>query len=163
MVSNYSGGDELDKEDKFILAKLQSDSLTPAEVIAQELGLSASSVQRRIRRLRDEKIISRHCAVVDPKKVGNPLVFVASLEIERERKELLIQLRRWLNREEAVQQAFYVTGATDLVLIVLAKDIEDYDSITQRLVEDNSNVRRVTTSVALQIYKQSLSVPIGED
>lgn len=112
--------------------------------------------------MREDGVIQAQVAVVDAKKVGLPLTFVLSVEIEKERKELLAQLKRWLSREEAVQQAFYVTGSADLFLIVLAKDVEAYDAITQRMVEDNPNIRRITTSVTLQTYKSGLYVPTEE-
>lgn len=150
---------KLDAEDRQILEIIQRDCLTPAEQIAFDTNMSASSVQRRIRRMRDDGIIQRQVAVVDAKKLGYPLTFIAALEIERERKELLVQLKRWLERETAVQQALYVTGAADIFLIVIAPDVEAYDEITQRLLEDNTNVRRLTTSVALQTYKRGLFVP----
>lgn len=69
---------------------------------------------------------------------------------------------RLLEREDAVQQAIYVTGAADVFLIIAARDVEAYDQITQRLVMENPNVRRVTTSVALQTFKRGLLVPIDD-
>lgn len=152
----------IDNEDRRILSLIQRDCFLPAEQIAHDTGMSASSVQRRIRRMREDGVIQAQVAVVDAKKVGLPLTFVLSIEIEKERKELLAQLRRWLSREDAVQQAFYVTGSADLFLIVLAKDVEAYDAITQRMVEENPNIRRITTSVTLQTYKSGLYVPTEE-
>ncbi|MER8465651.1 Lrp/AsnC family transcriptional regulator [Mesorhizobium sp. M1396] len=152
---------KLDKEDRQILNIIQRDCLRPVEQIAFETGLSASSVQRRVRRMRTEGVIERQVAVVDAKKLGFPLTFVAALEVERERKELLVRLKQWLEREEAIQQAIYVTGAADVILTVIAPDIEAYDELTQRLLEDNPNVRRLTTSVGLQVYKRGLFVPTG--
>jgi DNA-binding Lrp family transcriptional regulator len=60
-----------------------------------------------------------------------------------------------------VQQVYYVTGTADLVMIVTAESVEDYDALTARLVAENPNVRRVTTSVALHTFKRGLSVPAG--
>ena len=82
-----------------------------------------------------------------------------SLEIEREHKELLQALRQWVQAEDAVQQAFYVTGDVDIVLVITACDMEEYDLLTQKLLEENRNVRRMTTHVMLQEYKSTLFVP----
>ncbi len=59
-------------------------------------------------------------AMVDPLKVGRPSFFLAALEIERERPELVARLRQWLAAEEQVQQVYYVTGTADFVLVVVA-------------------------------------------
>jgi DNA-binding Lrp family transcriptional regulator len=153
----------LDRGDRRILTILQRDCLTPAEQIAETTGMSASSVLRRIRKMREEGVIEGQVCVVNAKKVGVPLTFVAALEIERERKDLLSKLRKWLDREDSVQQAIYTTGSADVYLIILAKDVESYDEITQRLVEENPNIRRLTTSVALQTYKRGLFVTAEDD
>jgi Lrp/AsnC family leucine-responsive transcriptional regulator len=152
---------ELDRFDRQILALVQRDCTLAAEVIASEVGLSASAVQRRLKRMREDKTILAQIAVVDPKRVGRPLTFVAAAEIERERPELLQELRRWLHSEPAVQQVYYVTGTADLVMIITAESVEDYDALTARLIAENPNVRRVTTSVALHTFKRGLCVPAG--
>jgi Lrp/AsnC family leucine-responsive transcriptional regulator len=153
----------LDRGDRRILSILQRDCFTPADQIAEETGMSASSVLRRIRKMRDDGVIQGQVMIVDARKVGMPLTFVTALEIERERKDLLSQLKRWLDKEDSVQQAIYTTGSADVYLIVVAKSVEAYDAITQRLVEENPNIRRVTTSVALQTYKRGLYVPTVDD
>jgi DNA-binding Lrp family transcriptional regulator len=110
--------------------------------------------------MRNEGVIVRDAAIVDPKLVGRPTFFVVGVEVERERPELLAQLRRWLNAEAQVQQAFYVTGGADFVLIVTAPDTESYDALLARLVTENPNVRRFTTNVVLGLVKWGLSIPV---
>jgi DNA-binding Lrp family transcriptional regulator len=151
---------ELDDFDRKILDAVQRDVTTPADVIAERVGISASAVQRRLRRLRESGVIVAQVAIVDPKRVGCPLTFVAAAEIERERAELLQSLRRWLSAEPSIQQVFYVTGAADLIMVVAAESVDAYDATMARLVADNPNVRRVTTSVALHIFKRGLFVPV---
>jgi Lrp/AsnC family leucine-responsive transcriptional regulator len=154
---------KLDPLDRRILALVQRDCTLAAETIAEQVGLSASAVQRRLKRMREDKTILAQVAVVDPKRVGRPLTFIAAAEIERERAELLQELRRWLDAEPAVPQVYYVTGTADLVMILTAESVEAYDAITARLVAENPNVRRVTTSVTLHAFKRGLFVPVGGD
>jgi len=134
----------------------------PADVIGVEIGLSASAVQRRIQRLREDEIIIAEVAVVDQKAIGRPLTMIVDVEVERERPELLASLKRWISAEPAVQEAWYVTGGGDYVLIVTARDVEGYDALLQRLVAENSNVRRFTTRLALATLKRGLLLPMGE-
>jgi DNA-binding Lrp family transcriptional regulator len=82
------------------------------------------------------------------------------LEIERERPELLAQLRDWLTKRAEIQQAFYVTGETDFVIIVTARDTEAFDAMMSQLVQENPNVRRFTTNVVLNLVKQGLAIPV---
>jgi DNA-binding Lrp family transcriptional regulator len=73
---------------------------------------------------------------------------------------LLASLRQWIAAEPAIQQAWYVTGDSDYVLVVTARDVGDYDALMQRLVTANANVKRFRTRVALDTLKRSLVVPV---
>lgn len=154
---------DLDRFDRQLLNLVQEDAGQTAERLAEQVALSPSAIQRRLRRLRELGVIERETAMVDPRKVGRPTFFIASVQIERERPELLTQLRAWLAEHEQVQQAFYVTGEADFVLVVTAPDAESYDALMARLIAENPNVRRFTTSVALGIVKRGLSVPVSLD
>ena len=153
----------LDRFDRELLNLVQEDVGQTAERLAEQVALSPSAIQRRLRRLREAGVIERETAVVDPRKVGRPTFFIASVQIERERPELLVQLRSWLAAQAQVQQAFYVTGEADFVLVVTAADTESYDALMARLISENPNVKRFTTSVALGIVKRGLTVPVALD
>lgn len=151
---------ELDDFDRRLLNLVQSDAGQTAERLAEKVGLSASAVQRRLRRLREAGVIVREIAIVDPRCIGGPTTFIVALEVERERAEMLSQLRAWLEMQEHVQQSFYVTGEADFILVVTAPDTEAYDRLMARLMADNPNVKRFTTYVALGIVKRGLAIPV---
>jgi osmoprotectant transport system permease protein len=134
-----------------------------SEDLAQRVALSPSAVQRRLRKLKEAGVIVRQTAVLEPRKVGRPTFFIVSLEIERDRPELLTQLRIWLAAQEHVQQAFYVTGEADFILVVTAPDTETYDALMARLTIENPNVRKFTTNVALGVVKRGLTIPVSLD
>lgn len=151
---------QLDAFDRQILNLIQEDSSQTAEQLSEFVPLSPSAIQRRIRRLRADGVIVWDAAVVDPAKIGRPTFFIVSLQVERERPELLAQLRRWLAAQDHIQQAFYVTGEADFVLVITAPDTETYDALMARLVSENANVRRFTTNVALSLVKRGLKIPV---
>ena len=125
-----------------------------------DVGLSASAVQRRIVRMREEGVITAEVALVDPKQAGRPLTMIVDVEVERERPELLASLKQWIAAEPCIQEAWYVTGAGDYVLIVAARDVDDFEALMQRFVADNPNVRRFQTRVALSTLKRGMFVPM---
>ena len=155
--------DSLDSFDRKLLDRVQRDADMSAEAIGQDIGLSGSAVLRRLKRLKAEGVIQANVALVDPAKVGRPTFFVAALEIERERPELVSRLRQWMAGEDQVQQVFYVTGSADFILVVTARDVESYDALMTRLMADNPNVRRFTTNVALGVNKRGTFVPTLAD
>jgi DNA-binding Lrp family transcriptional regulator len=154
---------ELDRTDRQLLNLVQEDSAQTAEELANKLAHSPSAIQRRLRRLREQQVIIREVAVVDPKKVGGATFFVVSLQVERERPELLAQLRAWFAAQDCIQQAFYVTGEADFVLIVTAPDTESYDLLMKRMMNENPNVKRFSTNVTLGVVKRGLTIPVPVD
>jgi len=153
---------DLDAFDRQLLNLLQEDAGLTADRLAESVALSPSAIQRRIKRLRDQGVIFRDIAVADHRKIGNPTFFIVALEVERERPELLAQLRKWLAAQAHVQQVFYVTGEADFILVITAPDTETYDALMSDLVMQNPNVRRFTTNVALSVIKRGLAVPVTE-
>jgi DNA-binding Lrp family transcriptional regulator len=151
----------LDPHDRRLLALLQEDAGRTAEELAQQVPLSVSAIQRRIKRLRDEGVIERQVAVVDPEAVGGVTMFLATLQLAQEHPQRLQQLRRWLAACPEVQQAYYVTGENDFVLIICAEDVARYESLMTRLMADNTDVQRYTTRVVLSPVKRGLAVPIA--
>lgn len=154
---------QLDRFDRQLLNLVQQDSSLAAERLAEQVALSPSAIQRRLRRLREQGVIMRDAAVLDPAQIGRPNFFIVSLEVERERPELLAQLRAWLNEQEHIQQAFYVTGEVDFVLIVTAPHMEAFEALMSRLLQENANVKRYTTNVALGLVKRGLNIPVPLD
>ena len=149
----------LDAIDRKILALIQSDLRRPADLLGDKLGLSTSTVHRRLHRLRESKVIQAEIAVVDAKALNRPLIMIIDVELERERPELLVNFNQWVKAEPAVQQGWYVTGDVDYVLIVTARDIEDCNNFIQRLALENPNVRRFRTRVSVNTLKRGLAVP----
>ncbi len=151
---------DLDRIDRKLLQIVQENARLPAEKIGATIGLSPSAVQRRLARLRDGGVITAEVAVLDAKAAGFPLTMIVDIEVERERPELLTAFKRWIAREGAIQEAWYVTGDSDFVLVVAARDVEDYDALMQRLVSENPNIRRFRTRVTLGTLKRGATVPL---
>jgi DNA-binding Lrp family transcriptional regulator len=133
-----------------------------AEAIAEEVGLSASAVQRRLRQLRHDRGITSEIAVVDMKEVGGGMTFIAGLEIERENYDTRQVLRNWAVRNDNIQQLFYGTGSVDLIAITTARDVTEYDDIAAQIMRENSQVRRINTNVVLKSIKSGLFVPVPD-
>ena len=153
----------MDRYDRRLIAALQQDADRTAEQLAEHVALSPSAIQRRIRRLKENGAIQRVVAIANPRSIGSPTFFIVAIQVERERPELLAHLRRWLAAEPQVQQAYYVTGDADFILVITAEDAEAYDGLMSRLMEENSNVRRFTTNVALGLVKRGLAISMAED
>ncbi|WEZ82382.1 Lrp/AsnC family transcriptional regulator [Rhizobium sp. 32-5/1] len=150
----------LDAFDGNILEIVQRNCQLKAETIAEEVGLSASAVQRRLKRMREERVISAEIAVVDRKVTGNSMTFIAGMEIERENYDALSKFRIWAEKQDHIQQVYYVTGSVDLIAIITARDVGQYDEITAGIMAQNPQIKRIHTNVVLKDIKLGLFVPV---
>lgn len=152
----------LDRFDRQLLNLLQEDAALTAERLAEHVALSASAIQRRVRRLREAGVIVRDIAIVDPAQVGRPTFYIVSIRLESERPEPLARLKAWVAGQAHIQQAFYVTGDADLILIVTAPDTATYESLMARMLAEHLCVERFTTQVALGVVKRGLGIPVPD-
>ena len=150
----------LDEFDREILRRLQIDARATGEAIGAAVFLSAAAVQRRIKRLRQIGVITGEVTVVDPLAVGQAMSFVVAVELERERADVLEAFRKTVRADPNVQQCYYVTGAADFILVVTTRDMADFEAFTRRVLFDNPNIRRFTTSVVMSRDKVGLTVPV---
>ena len=150
----------LDAFDREILRCVQLDARTTGEDIGADIGLSAAAVQRRLKRLRQQGVIVAEVAIVNPRSVGQAMSFIVNVEMERERADMLDAFRRAACADPNVQQCYYVTGVADFVLIVVAKDMDDFEAFTRRLLFDNPTIRRFTTNVVMARDKVGQIVPV---
>ena len=153
----------MDKPDRIILEKLQANSRISLEALVDACGLSSASVQRRVKRLRDAQVIENEVAVLDPNALGQCMTFIVMVELERERIDQLDAFRRIVRKEVQVQQCYYVTGEADFTLICTARNMADFEALTQRLFFENTNVRRFRTSVVMDRTKVGLTVSTEEE
>ncbi|WP_151613411.1 Lrp/AsnC family transcriptional regulator [Sinorhizobium alkalisoli] len=152
----------LDQFDRSILEIVQRDCQLKAEAIADQVGLSASAVQRRLKRMREEKVITAEIALVDRKVAGTPMTFIAGMEIERENYDALAKFRLWAEKQDHIQQVYYVTGSVDLIAIITAQDVGQYDEITATIMAQNPQIKRIHTNVVLKDIKLGLYVPVED-
>lgn len=153
----------IDKPDRIILEQLQNNARVSIEVLADACGLSAASVQRRVKRLRDTRVIESEVAILNPKALGQTMTFIIMVELETERIDQLDAFRRIVKKETQVQQCYYITGEADFTLICTAQNMEDFEVLTQRLFFENKNIKRFKTSVVMDRTKVGLSIPTSEN
>jgi Lrp/AsnC family leucine-responsive transcriptional regulator len=153
----------MDTLDFKILDIVQRDNRLPAEKIAERVGLSPSAVQRRLKRLRDERVIEADVAIVSPEAAGRGLTAIVEVTLQQERplSAPMNEFKRMMLDAPEVMQCYHVTGEADFIVVVTAKDMQEYEALTRRFFVDNANVRRFRTSVVVSRVKARMTVPLA--
>jgi Lrp/AsnC family transcriptional regulator, leucine-responsive regulatory protein len=150
----------IDAFDRKILQHMQRNNQLTSTQLADLVGLSPTSVQRRVNKLRSNKIIEADISVVSPKAVDRPLTMLVAVELARERSDIIDRFKRAVRDRAEVMSAYYVTGETDFVLIVSAKDMTDYESFTRDFFYNNADIKGFKTTVVMDRIKASFSLPL---
>ncbi|HEX8194619.1 MAG TPA: Lrp/AsnC family transcriptional regulator [Pyrinomonadaceae bacterium] len=155
----------MDSFDKKILAIVQQNNQLSTERIAEQVNLSPSAVQRRLKRLRKDGIIEADVAIISPQASGRLLTIIVEVTLEQERliSSVLDEFKKLVLNTPEVMQCYHVTGNADFILIIDAKDMQDYEALTRRLFIDNRSVRRFQTSVVVSRVKSRSTVPFLEE
>lgn len=125
-----------------LLALLQEDARRSYRELGRAVGLSTPAVAERVRRMEEAGIITGYHASVDPKKLGYDLQALMRLSGVGDRVEAFNGL---VARTPEVLECHRVTGSDSYILRVIARSIEDLETLINRFVPYGE----VTTSLVL--------------
>ncbi|MGQ4275019.1 Lrp/AsnC family transcriptional regulator [Terrihabitans sp. B22-R8] len=151
----------MDRFDRAILRLMQEDAQIPMAKLAERVGLSAPACYRRVRALRESGAIQREIAVVAPKTMGWPISMIVLVTLERDRGHIVDEVVARLRRTPEVIDIWSVTGDHDLVLHMIARDMEAYNRVTRETLHAEEHVRSFQTLVVLQQPKRMAPIPDG--
>lgn len=144
---------QLDDLDRRILRALQTDNRRPFAELADVVGSSAASCLRRIKRLRDSKAIIADICLIEPSIAGKVMTVIVTVELDRERLDLVDEFKRAMVAAREVTQCYMVTGTADFVLIVSVADVEAFDVFVKTKLYTNANVRKFNSMITLDRVK----------
>lgn len=149
-----------DPFDLQILRLLQQNNRFTSEELADKVGLSSSAVQRRLKRLREEKVIEADVSIISPSVIGIEITCVVDVALEIGNAQALEKFKLSMHAAEEVMQCYYVTGSYDFVMIVNTRSMQQYEEWTQKYLLENRNVRHFHTHVVMDKVKVGYSVAI---
>lgn len=151
---------ELDRADIALLQAVQTNNRLTSEELADVVHLSPTACQRRLRRLRNEGVIEGDVSIVSPKAVGRHITMIVMVSLERERADIVDRFKAAIRNTREVMMGFYVTGDADFMLVVTARDMEDYEHFTRRFFYENADIKGFKTMVVMDRLKASFAIPI---
>ena len=125
-----SSKEQIDSDDKKILAELQTNSKESIETIAKKCGFSRQKVWRTIKRLEKNKTIWGYCAVVDDWKIDLQKYYVlikrTTESFSKEHIDSIIKrniVPEIKNMDIFIESSSYVHGDFDGIHIIRASNI----------------------------------------
>jgi Lrp/AsnC family leucine-responsive transcriptional regulator len=139
-------GAGLDDIDRRILALLQADCKTPLAKIGEKVGLSAPSVNERVRKLEADGFITGYHAQVDARRLGVDITAFIGVSIGH--PEGIATFEKQLEHLQDVLECHHVTGGYTLLLKVKTRNTQSLENLIRSL-RSIAGVERTETSVVL--------------
>ncbi len=152
--------DEIDRE---ILMLLQENGRLSNAAIAEQVGLTTSTVFDRIKKLEKKGIIQKYVAIVDPVALGKPITAFVRLVVSSVEQEDYIQSKRHLSdiclAEPEILECYTVAGEDCTILKVRVSSTKALEGLIERL-RSHFIVTKTTTNIVLSTFKEDTKISV---
>ncbi|SNS88894.1 Lrp/AsnC family transcriptional regulator [Sphingopyxis indica] len=141
---------DLDEFDRRILAILGQNGRITFTELAQQVGLSKTPCQQRVKRMQESGLIVGFRAIVDPAKVGLDHVAFTEVKLSDTREEALREFNAAVRRLPEVEECHMIASSFDYLLKVRTADIRRYRIVLGEKISTLPHVASTSTFVAME-------------
>jgi Lrp/AsnC family leucine-responsive transcriptional regulator len=149
---------KIDAKDRELLMLLQEDSKRTTKEYANRLGLSATAVYERIKRLEKTGVITKYVALVDKTKVNKAFMVLCHVKLIQHIKDYVLQFEREVVQLEEVSECHHISGDYDYILKVNVSDMEAYREFMVTKLTAIKNIGSTQSSFVINEVKYSTAV-----
>ena len=139
----------MDTLDEKLIRLLEKNAYQSSDALARQLDVSASTVRRRIRKLMTNNIL-RIVGLVDPIKIGYPLIVGIAFDVEHAKMDLVAQ-QLFIYPE--IKFLSTTTGRFDMLVTAIFKSTEELTEFVQRKLSKVEGIKHSETSICMEIKK----------
>ena len=150
---------KLDLIDLQLLQELQTNADRANVELARTVGLSPAATLQRVRRLKQSGIVRGIVARLDPAAAGFPLQVYVAVTLQRHDDASHRRFGQAVRDMPEIIAADWVTGETDAMLLVVAREVAELQRVLVRL-STRGGAARVTTLLRLEELKPSSPLPL---
>ena len=148
----------LDEIDIELLTELQQNADRPNVELARLVGLSPAATLHRVRRLKESGVIRSISARLDSTTAGFPLQVYVAITLARHDETANRRFEQAVREIDQIIAADWVTGETDAMLMVVARDVADLQRVFMKL--STRGGQRITTLLRLEELKPASPLPL---
>ena len=154
----------LDAVDRRILRALHADGRITYDVLAAQVGLSASATLRRVKRLEEAGVIASYVALVRAERVGLKLTAYLNVRLEKHtethKRNPMDLFRAAVQTWPEVVECAALTGEMDFLLRVVVEDMAHYSRFIMETLLKHPSVQDCKTSFVLDRVKNTTALPV---
>lgn len=150
----------LDELDRVLLRSLQQDARQSNAELARRVDLSATGLQKRLRRLEDAGVISGYVAQVDREALGYDMLCFVQVTLQRHDPDAVENFRREVQGMAEVLECHHLTGEFDYLLKVILRNRKHLEQFILHTLTPVRGMDRIRTSLVLSEIKTTSAVPL---
>ena len=152
----------LDRIDLKILATLQGAGRISNLELAETVGLSATPCLQRVRRLEAAGYIRGYEAQLDIDRVCSNIVVFTEITLRNHRREDFLRFERAIEEIPHILNCFLVTGGYDYLVQFVARDILDYQTVVEDLLDRDLGIEKYFSYVTIRQVKRARGYPLSD-
>lgn len=143
----------LDRIDRSILAVLSRHGRLSMAELAQEVGLSKTPVQARVKRLEADGFIRGYAAIIDRERMGEGHIAFVQVKLSDTRSAALAAFNAAALAIPEIEQCHMIASSFDYLLKVRTTDIASYRKVLGERISAMPHVAQTSTFVAMETVK----------
>jgi DNA-binding Lrp family transcriptional regulator len=141
---------ELDDLDRRLLGLLRENARATNQALSEALGVAPSTCLARMKALQRAGVIRRFTVEVDPKALGQALEALISVRLRPGARQQMAAFGESLKTVPEVSQFFFLAGADDFLIHVVARDTEHIRQFVLEHLSSNPVVAATQTSLVFE-------------
>jgi Lrp/AsnC family transcriptional regulator of ectoine degradation len=151
---------KLDPIDLRILAEIQRDGRITKLALAERVGLSPTPCWTRLHRLQQEGVITGYHARIALRRIAPFAMVFVEITLGAHRQADFDRFERAVKAVPEVVGCWSLGGGIDYLLKIVARDIDGYQRLIDRLLESEIGIDRYFTYIVTRTVKDDVAVPI---
>lgn len=160
MSSAGKSPSRLDETDRRILRALQRNGRLTNAALADEIGMAASPCLRRLKALEEDGVIAGYRALIDRRRLGHGVEAYAFVKLSQSDPDWRTRLVEKLKSFEEVVSCQAMTGECDLLVHIVASDIEAYGEFAMQRLLTLPGIADMRSSFVLATIKPDRGWPV---
>lgn len=152
---------QIDAVNAEILSLLQSDGRMSNAKLAERLSMSETPCWRRLKRLEESGIIDGYQANLNRRKLGLGVMAFVQLSCSEHDQASTAEFQRIVETTPNILACHNTTGEDDFLLIVVARDLDDYSAFVDSTLRRLPGVNSIRSNLSLKEMKSSSRLPVG--
>ena len=141
----------IDQKDKKIIEILQKNARIPNTEIAKMLGISESTVRKRINDLESKGVIKKYTAIVDPSKIGYNTVTILGVDVDPTK---FLDVAKELAKLPEAKYVATSTGDHMIMAEIWTKDGQTLAELVSNRIGKIEGVKRICPAIILEKIKE---------